>query len=190
MCISVLDNYLLSYQHHIKTVSDISVDDSNNNEICCESNIQTYCFDDIIKEVCVGFNGEVLASVDAISFHDGWLNLIEFKNSSCSGRKTQFGLKRKFNDTVRYFERRVLGKCLLEQTDIQTRIILVFKPDSPDGYNDVKNRLYNYAKRLPADKYKLKTLNDYCHFLELCNEFLVLYSDEFIEEIYKYLPLE
>lgn len=49
MCISVLDSYLESYQHHLKTVSDISVDDSNNNVSCCESDILTYSFDDIIK---------------------------------------------------------------------------------------------------------------------------------------------
>ena len=80
MCISVLDSYLESYQHHLKTVSDISVDDSNNNVSCCESDILTYSFDDIIKEFCDKLDVEVIASVDAISFYDGWLNLIEFKN--------------------------------------------------------------------------------------------------------------
>ncbi|WP_295288187.1 hypothetical protein [Veillonella sp.] len=190
MCISVLDSYLESYQHHLKTVSDISVDDSNNNVSCCESDILTYSFDDIIKEFCDKLDVEVIASVDAISFYDGWLNLIEFKNSSCSGRKTQFGLKRKFNDTIRYFERIVLNKCFLDQTDIQTRIILVFNPDNPDGYNDIKNGLNKYAKRLPADKYKLNTLRQYCGLLQLCNEFKILYSNEFLEDINKYIQTE
>ena len=157
---------------------------------CCESNIRTYSFDDIIKEFCDELDVEVIASVDAISFYNGWLNLIEFKNSSCAGRKTQFGLKRKFNDTVRYFERIVLNKCFLDQTDIQTRIILVFNPDDPDGYADIKNGLNKCANRLPADKYKLKTLSDYCDLLQLCNEFKILYSNEFVEEIYKYIPTE
>ena len=118
------------------------------------------------------------------------MNLIEFKNSSCAGRKTQFGLKRKFNDTVRYFERIVLEKPFLDGTDIQTRIILVFNPKNPSGYNDVKNGLNKYAKRLPADKYNLKTLSEYCSFLKLCNEFKILYSNEFIEEICQYIPTE
>jgi hypothetical protein len=190
MCISVLDSYLESYRHHLKTVSDISVDDSNNNVSCCESDILTYSFDDIIKEFCDKLDVEVIASVDAISFYDGWLNLIEFKNSSCSGRKTQFGLKRKFNDTIRYFERIVLNKRFLDQTDIQTRIILVFNPDNLDGYNNVKNGLNKYAKRLPADKYKLNTLSQYCGLLQLCNEFKILYSNEFVDDINKYIQTE
>ena len=190
MCISVLDSYLGAYQHHLKTVSDISIDDSNNNVRCCESNVRTYSFDDIIKEFCDKLEVEVIASVDAISFHDGWLNLIEFKNSSCSGRKTQFGLKRKFNDTIRYFERIVLNKCFFDQTDIQTRIILVFNPDHPSGYNDIKNGLNKCAKRLPADKYKLNTLSEYCDLLQLCKEFKILYSNEFVENIEKYIQTE
>ena len=84
----------------------------------------------------------------------------------------------------------MLNKCFLDQTDIQTRIILVFNPDNPDGYNDIKNGLNKYAKRLPADKYKLKTLSEYCNLLQLCNEFKILYSNEFVEEIYKYIPSE
>lgn len=189
MCISVLEDYLSSYQHHIKSVSAISAD-STNHSVCCESERQAYSFDDIIKEVCDKVDGEVIASVDAISFYDGWLNLIEFKNSSCAGRKTQFGLKRKFNDTVRYFERIVLEKPFLDGTDIQIRIILVFNPKNPSGYDDVKNGLNKCAKRLPADKYNLKTLSEYCSFLKLCNEFKILYSNEFKEEICQYIPTE
>ena len=48
MCISILQDYLLSNEHHIKSISDISVDDSNSNYVCCESSIQTYSFDDVI----------------------------------------------------------------------------------------------------------------------------------------------
>ena len=84
----------------------------------------------------------------------------------------------------------MLNKCFLDQTDIQTRIILVFNPDDPDGYANIKNGLNKYANRLPADKYKLKTLSEYCDLLQLCNEFKILYSNEFVEEIYKYIPTE
>ena len=70
MCISVLQNYLLSNEHHIKSISDISVDDSNSNYVCCESSIQTYSFDDVINEVCKNSNIDTISRVDAISLCD------------------------------------------------------------------------------------------------------------------------
>ena len=41
MCISVLEDYLLSYKHHIKSVSAISAD-STNHSVCCKSECQAY----------------------------------------------------------------------------------------------------------------------------------------------------
>lgn len=190
MCISVLQDYLLSNEHHIKSISNISVDDSNSNYVCCESSIQTYSFDDVINEFCNNANIDPISSVDAISFCDGWLNLIEFKHSSCTGKDTKSKIKRKFNDTIRYFERIVLDKRFFDQTNIQIRIILVFNPDNNVGYNKLNNMVNQYANRPPADKDKLKTLSDYCNVLELCNEFVILYSDEFIGEINKYISIE
>ena len=115
---------------------------------------------------------------------------MNLKHSSCTGKDTKSKIKRKFNDTVRYFERIVLDKRFFDQTNIQIRIILVFNPDNNVGYNKLNNMVNQYANRPPADKDKLKTLSDYCNILELCNEFVILYSDEFIGEINKYISIE
>ena len=189
MCISMVQDYLASNRHHIKNITDISFDSSeNSSDACCISDVCTYSFDDIIEEFCEIRNVDTISSVDAVSLCDGWLNLIEFKNTPRMSRESTPKLKRKLNDTIRFFERCILQGHFLSQTDIQTRIIVVFNPDSRnEGFQKLNNQVNQLAKRKTADKDRFKTIEGYCNVLQLCDEFLVMYSAEFLGQIKRFI---
>ena len=78
-----LENAFCIHSAYKQTFSIISKDNSKPGEVVylSKSEEKAYCFDSIIQKLSKKRGGHPFCSVDAVSFCDGYVNFIEFKNS-------------------------------------------------------------------------------------------------------------
>ena len=191
MSLSNIQTYLEQFIDTRKTITELSKDTNNqrfDSHTWCVSDAQAFCLDDIVKYYCTNNGFENFSSVDAISIHDNHLNLIEFKNSSCCKDNIKRSLKIKISDTMRFIEKIVLNSNFIDDTSVYIRYILVFNPITKnEGLRKTTDELFKLAKKGPSDKERLSNIGNYVKALQLCNEFLILYPDEFINNINNYI---
>ena len=82
----ILDN---NYINCIKTVTELSYDDSNKQSLCI-SEKKFYGYDDIVKQL----NNESLSSTDIIHIMSNRIVLVEFKDGCIQDRKEYNGLRK------------------------------------------------------------------------------------------------
>ena len=191
MSLSDIQTYLEQFINTRKTVTELSKDTNNqrfDSHNWCVSDAQAFCLDDIVKCYCTNYGFENFSSVDAISIHENDINLIEFKNSSWCKENTKRSLKIKISDTIRFIEKIVLNSKFIDNNSVYIRYILVFNPITKnEGLRKTTDELFRLAKKGPSDKERLSNIRNYVQALQLCNEFLILYPDEFINNINNYL---
>lgn len=187
MSLSNIQTYLEQFINTRKTITELSKDTNNqglDSLTWCVSDEQAFCLDDIVKCYCTNHGFENFSSVDAISIHENDLNLIEFKNSSCCKDNTKRSLKIKISDTIRFIEKIVLNSTFIDNSSVYIRYILVFNPITKnEGLKKTTDELFRLAKKGPSDKERLSNIGNYVKALQLCNEFLIMYPDEFINNI-------
>lgn len=184
--------YLNQYAHTMKPITNLSYDSENKNcDWCRCDNTVTFCFDDIISEYCDSRQIDHFNSVDAISVHNGVLNLIEFKNSSCRNQSAKKNIKGSISDSIRFLEKIVLQSNFLDSYPIKARFILVFNPFSDiredTGIDKIHSEMNRLAKKASPHKERLQTLNSYIQGLQLCDECIFLYPQEFIDRIDEFI---
>lgn len=191
MSLTHIQSYLEQYTNTKKSITLLSEDTNSqrpDGKTWCVSEVQAFCLDDIVDHYCSSNGVDNFSSVDAISIHDNHLNLIEFKNSSCCTDNTKRSLKIKISDTMRFIEKIVLNSNFIDDTSVYIRYILVFNPITKnEGLRKTTDELFKLAKKGPSDKERLSNIGNYVKALQLCNEFLILYPDEFINNINNYI---
>ncbi len=191
MSLTHIQSYLEQFISTRKSITLLSEDKNDNrpdSRTWCVSDVQTFCLDDIVECYCNSNGFDNFSSVDAISIHENDLNLIEFKNSSCCKDNTKRSLKLKISDTIRFIEKIVLNSNFINNASINIRYILVFNPTTRnEGLKRTTDELFRLAKKGPSDKDRLSNIGNYVKALQLCNEFLILYPEEFINNINNYI---
>lgn len=175
-------------QNQIKSITDLSKDDSHPQDNWCSSKCTAYNFDSIIKKYCQRKHKEIFCSVDAISIIGDVVNFIEFKNCVLN-KKEITNIKRKIAESTRYFEKIVMDSCFFSMRDIETRFILVYGNNAyngSDSYQNINRNIVNYAGRSNMIECKVKTVEDYCQALKYFDDVKILSSNEFISDISKY----
>lgn len=117
------------FDEYFLAISEISWDD-NNKFILCDIPERAYAYDKIVASLFKGT--DTFNSFDAISFKDGYINFIEFKNADMKNEKR--GLRLKIAEGLHYIEKVLLGANFLSAHKIPTRLILVYSKQKNQKY--------------------------------------------------------
>lgn len=175
-------------QNQIKSITDLSKDDSHPQDDWCPSECTAYNFDRIIHNYCRNKRKDDFCSVDAISIIGDVMNFIEFKN--CVLNKTEINnIKRKIAESTRYFEKIIMNSSFFSIQSIKTRFVLVYGNavyNGSDSYQSINQDVSRYAGESSMIESKVKTIKDYCQVLKYFDEIKILSASEFISDIKKY----
>lgn len=117
---------------YMKTLTDLSQDDNNETSLCRSEQV-AYCYDAIVEDAFSGREDRP-KSFDALSFQDGYINLIEFKNAVMNRPKTKLEVRLKVTEGILFLERVILNGVSLMDSGVPSRFVLVYSED--------KNRKY------------------------------------------------
>lgn len=99
------------YKGHYKTISQISLDDANN-EVLCESDFKGWDFDGVLDQHYTNVGIDHVSSPDLLHFESGKLVFVEFKNG-------KYDSKQKKNTRLKLTEGPFIGFAeLLNSKDI------------------------------------------------------------------------
>lgn len=188
MTLHSLDNFFIKNRNQRQTITQLSTDSKKKDNQWCASDFTAYNFDRIIQNYCKRKRKSTeICSVDALTWINGYLNFIEFKNSSLN-KDERINVKSKVAESVRYFEKIILENRFFETCQISTRFILVCGgqvKNGPNSYTKINDSLQKLAGKRPLDE-KGKFIKEYCELLEFFGEVYVLDSDEFRNQIEDY----
>lgn len=117
------------FDEYFLPISEISWDDDNK-VILCDIPDKAYAYDKIVESLFKG--NDTFNSFDAISFKDGYINFIEFKNADMKNEKR--GLRLKVAEGLHYIEKVLLDAKFLSAYGIPTRFILVYSKNKNQKY--------------------------------------------------------
>lgn len=179
-----LESAFCIHSSYIQTFSVISKDNSISGKVIYISKSEeiAYCFDSIIQKLSRKRGGHPFCSVDAISFRDGYVNFIEFKNSRLDD-KVKYNLYAKIAHSYRYFEKIVLNSQYFDKLGIRTRFILVYNPqklkNGPDSYQKINSGINSWAKKASPIDEKLKVVKNDCNWLQFFDDIQSKSVEEF-----------
>lgn len=137
---------VVDLEKYASTFSKTSYDGMKNKSLIVDDYHIVYNFDDIAKDVCQIYRvGEYLASADALSFNNGKIYLIEFKNQPTRNIDRRVIQKKAFDSIY------LLLQAIFPDTNIETlKSKLVFyvvhggsSTPSFDKFKEKSNRLAN-----------------------------------------------
>lgn len=166
MTINDIENiFSARYSKYSKSITIVSEDDDNHIPLCI-SEEKMYSFDDIMEDnhKC---EGVIPHSWDGISFKDGYINFIEFKNVDIhKNSKVKREIRFKMAEGLQILERCILGNEFLINHNIKTRFILVYSKLKNEKYLLSKENKERKARnQLSASIRSFSTLPPINHFI-------------------------
>lgn len=169
------------------SLTELSKDDNNQTSLCYSEHT-AYCYDAIVKDA-FGNREDRPKSFDALSFQDGYINLIEFKNAIMNRPKTKLEVRLKVTEGILFLERIIMNGVSLIDSGIPSRFILVYSENK------------NFAYLMNKSQYKLNKALAFgsgyypCPFIghrfdkdiPLVNHVCSLNEVEFLKEIHHFM---
>lgn len=134
-------------EKYASTFSKTSYDGMKKESLVKEDYRVVYNFDDIAKDICQEYRaGEYLSSADALSFSNGLIYLIEFKNQPTRNIDRRVIQKKAF-DSIYLLQQAVFNNISIEDMKKRTLFYVIHAGSSSPSFDSFKKKASTLAKQ-------------------------------------------